>query len=237
MKLEQIIECIKKGTKVKIVKNSLGSINNVGDIGVIKLADASDNTIRVYVIKHGYIDNWHNFTDVIPLDKKHTKEQCEKKVQKWVNRLKEFDKPTTYEQIKPLVIEWAKEKNLTDSDAQYIKVYEEIGELAKAILQDDLEEIKDAIGDIAVTLIIHSEQTGVVYDKGVYLVTRNFSGKQAFNLFIKNLNKVEYRNISLSWLNEIAHSYNTNIDECLTIAWNTIKDRKGKTINGTFIKE
>ena len=237
MKLEEIRECTYKGTKVEIVKNSLGSINNVGDVGVITELDESDKTIRVFVNEDGDCGNWHYFTDIIPLDKKYTKEQCEKKIKKWVERFNEIHRPTTYGQIKPLVIEWAKEKNLTDSDAQYVKVYEEIGELAKAMLEDDLNEIKDAIGDIAVTLIIHSQQTGVVYDEGVYLVTRNFSGKQTFKLFVKNLNKVEYRNISLSWLNEIAHSYNTNIDECLTIAWNTIKDRKGKTINGTFIKE
>ena len=169
---------------------------------------------------------------------KYTKEQCEKKIQKWVDRLKEFDKPTTYEQIKPLVIEWAKEKNLTDSDAQYVKVYEEIGELAKAMLEDDLNEIKDAIGDIAVTLIIHSEQTGIAYDKGIYTLNNKGNNSDSlFYLFIRSFNDFTHRETSLSWLNEIAHNYNTNIDECLTIAWNTIKDRKGKTINGTFIKE
>lgn len=29
---------------------------------------------------------------------------------------------------------------------------------------------------------------------------------------------------------------NLNIDDCLAHAWNEIKDRKGSTINGTFIK-
>lgn len=29
----------------------------------------------------------------------------------------------------------------------------------------------------------------------------------------------------------------TSIEECLEIAWNEIKNRKGKTIDGTFIKE
>lgn len=30
---------------------------------------------------------------------------------------------------------------------------------------------------------------------------------------------------------------NVTLDDCLEKAWNEIKDRKGKTVNGTFIKE
>jgi len=30
---------------------------------------------------------------------------------------------------------------------------------------------------------------------------------------------------------------NVKIEDCLEAAWNEIKDRKGKTVNGTFIKQ
>ena len=38
-------------------------------------------------------------------------------------------------------------------------------------------------------------------------------------------------------LHYIAKEYNTNLEETLEIAYNEIKDRKGKTINGVFVKE
>lgn len=35
----------------------------------------------------------------------------------------------------------------------------------------------------------------------------------------------------------LAKQYDLDIDHCLEAAWHEIKDRKGKTVNGTFIKE
>jgi NTP pyrophosphatase (non-canonical NTP hydrolase) len=35
----------------------------------------------------------------------------------------------------------------------------------------------------------------------------------------------------------IAANLQTTQEDCLTLAWDKIKDRKGKTINGTFVKE
>jgi NTP pyrophosphatase (non-canonical NTP hydrolase) len=34
-----------------------------------------------------------------------------------------------------------------------------------------------------------------------------------------------------------AHMWNMSIDECIEAAWQEIKDRKGKMINGLFVKE
>lgn len=141
-----------------------------------------------------------------------------------------------YNEIKPLVIEWAKGKNLTDSGKQYIKVFEEIGELASAILKNDLPEIKDAIGDIAVTLIIHGWQTNTDYDHDYHVVVDECI--TVSELFKDFLDMVIHNNQhSLMYLNEIAHEYNTDLDECLLLAWNVIKNRTGKTVNGTFIKD
>ena len=58
---------------------------------------------------------------------------------------------------------WAAEKGIYekgDIKTQYVKLQEEAGELAKAILKNDKEEIIDAIGDIAVVL------TNLAYFKG-----------------------------------------------------------------------
>lgn len=55
------------------------------------------------------------------------------------------------------VINWAYERGIlakaTPKD-QMLKLMEEVGELAKAVNTEDINEIKDAIGDIQVVLII-----------------------------------------------------------------------------------
>ena len=89
------------------------------------------------------------------------------------------------------VIQWANNRNLlnpNNADKQLIKTFEELGEVARAILKDDEEGLIDGIGDVLVTLIILANQKGLT------------------------------------------------IEQCLKHAWNEIKDRKGKTVNGTFIK-
>lgn len=94
--------------------------------------------------------------------------------------------------MKDKIIEWAKERGLINEEnapKQFIKLTEEVGELASALLKKDPYETIDAIGDIQVVLIILCEQLGL------------------------------------------------NYDECLESAYNEIKDRKGKLVNGTFIKE
>ena len=90
------------------------------------------------------------------------------------------------------VEKWADDKGLLkkeNSHQQMLKVVEEVGETAAALLKGKNEELKDGIGDSFVTLIILAAQCGYTSQ------------------------------------------------ECLEAAWNEIKDRKGKTTNGTFIKE
>ena len=54
-----------------------------------------------------------------------------------------------------LIREWAEAKGIYekgDVKTQYVKLQEEAGELAKAIIKDDYEEFVDAIGDCVVVL-------------------------------------------------------------------------------------
>ena len=94
--------------------------------------------------------------------------------------------------MKENIINWAKERNLLTKDnqnKQFLKLIEEIGELASAMSKNDIIKIIDSIGDIQVVLII------------------------------------------------LAKQYDLDVDHCLEAAWHEIKDRKGKTVNGIFIKE
>lgn len=90
------------------------------------------------------------------------------------------------------VSEWANQKGLIkpeNATKQMLKVIEEVGETASAMLKADEAKIIDGIGDSFVTLIVLSKQLGL------------------------------------------------DPTYCLESAWNEIKDRKGKMVDGTFIKE
>jgi NTP pyrophosphatase (non-canonical NTP hydrolase) len=91
-----------------------------------------------------------------------------------------------------LIRNWAAERGIYEkgnSHTQYVKLQEEAGELAKALLNKDNDEIKDAVGDIVVVL------TNLAYLEGF------------------------------------------TIEECISAAFKEICNRKGKMINGTFVKD
>ena len=98
----------------------------------------------------------------------------------------------SFDELSENVLVWAEEKGILVKDnapKQMLKVLEEVGETAGALLKDKKDEIKDGIGDSFVTLIILSKQLGLAPS------------------------------------------------ECLEAAWNEIKDRTGKTVDGVFVKD
>jgi NTP pyrophosphatase (non-canonical NTP hydrolase) len=60
-----------------------------------------------------------------------------------------------------LIRQWAHDRNLiegTDAKTQCLKTMEELGELARAINKNRIDDIRDGIGDVIVTLVIIAEQ-------------------------------------------------------------------------------
>ena len=91
-----------------------------------------------------------------------------------------------------LIRDWAQVRgiyNKGDSKTQYMKLMEEVGELAEALLENDRIETQDAIGDIVVVLT------------------------------------------------NLAHLQQMKIEDCVTSAYDQIKNRKGSMVNGTFVKQ
>lgn len=89
------------------------------------------------------------------------------------------------------VEQWSRDKELhhANPDKQALKVWEESGEIAAALLRKDKEALIDGIGDTVVTLIILAQQHG--------------------------------------W----------TLERCLQYSYDEIKDRKGETRDGSFVKE
>jgi len=96
------------------------------------------------------------------------------------------------EQLQMAVAVWAEQKGIIANSSplkQHVKTQEEVTELLEALIDGNDHEVKDAIGDIVVTLIIQAYMNG------------------------------------------------TTINECLEKAYNVISKRKGKMVNGLFVKE
>jgi NTP pyrophosphatase (non-canonical NTP hydrolase) len=89
---------------------------------------------------------------------------------------------------------WAEVRGLYekgDPMVQYVKLQEEAGELAKALIQDDQPEVIDAIGDIVVVLTNLAHQRGVSIEtciQSAYEVINKRTGKMINGTFVKDEN-------------------------------------------------
>jgi NTP pyrophosphatase (non-canonical NTP hydrolase) len=87
---------------------------------------------------------------------------------------------------------WANNKGIYtsgDPKTQYIKLLEEAGELAKAILKNDDIEFVDAIGDCIVVLTNLAALKGYTVEECInsaYEVIKNRNGKMENGTFVKN---------------------------------------------------
>ena len=86
---------------------------------------------------------------------------------------------------------WAEERGLYakgDAKTQYVKLQEEAGELAKAILKADEKEFIDAIGDCVVVLTNLAALKGVTIEhciNSAYQEIANRKGKMVGGTFVK----------------------------------------------------
>jgi NTP pyrophosphatase (non-canonical NTP hydrolase) len=87
--------------------------------------------------------------------------------------------------------DWAQEKGIYDKGdikTQSIKFYEEAGELAKAVLNEDTEEILDAIGDSIVVLTSVAHFAGLTVEECIneaYNVIAKRKGTMQNGTFVK----------------------------------------------------
>jgi len=153
---------------------------------------------------------------------------------------KETEREIMKEELKAyqtLIVEWARVRNISAEECvpkQRLKLIEESGELARAILKNDVPEQIDSIGDIFVVLTILAEQMNESFQiesistDGYY---EDFETPQLIQSIIYSECYVDFE-----ILLELCRRLDLDILTCVSSAWNEIKDRKGKTLNGVFLK-
>lgn len=147
--------------------------------------------------------------------------------------------------------QWAEDRNLHTADPikQYDKLVEEFGELMKGINKQRLDLIEDSIGDMYVVMTIMCVQTGnsvigLLKDGGVDTLRPKHSTYSYVHIMAalaRELNKGSY---ILSEIYELKKQlartcgeYYLDFTDCVALAYDEIKDRKGKMIDGKFVKE
>lgn len=157
----------------------------------------------------------------------------------------------TFKELNSLIIDWAKERELDTKgtvQGQKMKTIEELAELIIGISKDNKEIIKDSIGDVAVTLIIGNMLDGKHNMIRLYNAASDikFPRLGKVNKISWVINRLEYTlsaysrvylHNTLQGLVEIANDYDLEFLDCLESAYNEIFNRKGKMIDGTFVKE
>ena len=133
------------------------------------------NNERCYVYNKAFARAYENrdmFRDIKPVAK------CSKKPLKMFQNIRD----------------WAEQRGLYDKgnpNTQYVKLQEEAGELAKALLKDDQEEVVDAIGDMVVVLTNLAHLRGVHIETCIaeaYNVISKRTGKMINGTFVKDEN-------------------------------------------------
>ena len=95
------------------------------------------------------------------------------------------------QELEKLVVEWAEVRGIfTKSNAktQLLKTMEELGELSKATLKEDMDGIVDGVGDVLVTLIIFCSMYGVSIKECLGVAYAEIAGRKGLmvnGVFVK----------------------------------------------------
>ena len=147
----------------------------------------------------------------------------------------------TLEQSVKEIKNWADERNLLNPEfknKQLLKLLEEVGETAESFIKKNEPKMIDGIGDIFVVIEILCYQSGnedaltEIYD---YIPSVNATEQDLFQILF--LCKSGDFTGALKLLSDLSISFGYDLDYCVNLAYHEIKDRKGKLVDGSFIKE
>ena len=158
------------------------------------------------------------------------------------------------EELTELTRQWFIDRDITKGDIfkQTLKLFEELGELCAGYAKQKEQLTKDSIGDCAVVVVglammIELDPVEIMIKA---VEARKGDVKDCFELMIENASEFQFTRKHevkttakfnlyriISYLKAIAHKLGYDFADCFELAYNEIKDRKGKWIDGTFVKE
>ncbi len=153
------------------------------------------------------------------------------------------------------VTSWAEDRNLVEGSTildQKMKLIQELGELSDSICKG--KDATDDIGDNIVVLIIMCAQASIDAVNSIEVAHKqqafmskyecDRSTKAGADVYLRRLAKIcafrpTFHEISAAIRGLLALCRSMNLDpvECLEHSYNEIKDRKGRMIDGVFVKE
>ena len=153
-----------------------------------------------------------------------------------------------------LIEKWAIDRDLDKKGTvkgQLIKTAEEVAELIIGISKDDIDVIKDSIGDVFVTLVIgnmldeNSDFDMVVikaFGRFTMVVESKFDSVYLLTYWLNRLlifkGYTEYESMGLiKCLCVVCDWYDLSLADCIESAYKEIANRKGVIKNGSFVKE
>lgn len=156
------------------------------------------------------------------------------------------------EQLIKQIEQWAEDRNIINGTKpidQAMKLFSEFGELADNVGKG--RDCRDDIGDVFVVLTILMRQQGrTIYDyidrpvrfngENIKFEVSELADCLSNLVMYLGLEKSFYSfgySRSVAILKSIAIMSHTTLEECVQIAYDDIKDRKGIVHNGLFIKE
>ena len=152
------------------------------------------------------------------------------------------------------VKQWFIDRDLENGgrlDKQSLKLSEEFGELCAGYLKKNEKLTKDSIGDCAVVIVglalLIKADVQEIFDEVfsdeyrvigcLTFLNRTISNIQLSNGFTNKDMYIIDLTRSIYWLKSISKSLGYNFEECFELTYQEIKDRKGRWIDGTFVKE
>lgn len=146
---------------------------------------------------------------------------------------------------------WAEARNLIDGSTpkkQFIKLMEEFGELCSGVSKNKIDVVKDSIGDCFVVTVILKCQ----FKTNLFISPRSLNKNLDVSLILARIARdaalipkdnlsehVKFEIISgiIRNLMNISILLDVDFESCVQAAWDEIKDRKGRMIDGVFVKE
>jgi hypothetical protein len=148
---------------------------------------------------------------------------------------------------------WAKKRGILvkgNEETQVFKLIEEFGELCGGVLKQKEDIIIDSVGDMIVVLVNLNKVKGFDLENGLESICyyKPESSRECLKDIMKISTKLlEYKNVvtlTITYSNEIINAlvyicayHNLSINDCFNFAYNEIKNRTGKNVDGNFIKD